>query len=40
MIELRLDADGNGEGKMSLAADVMFDTEAGTVALDNYAQVV
>ena len=36
VIELRLDADGNGEGKMSLAADVMFDTEAGTVALDNY----
>ena len=36
VIELRLDADGNGEGKMSLAADVVFDTEAGTVALDNY----
>ena len=34
VIELRLD--GNGEGKMSLAADVVFDTEAGTVALDNY----
>ena len=40
VIELRLDADGNGEGKMSLAADVMFDTEAGTVALDNYAQML
>ena len=36
VIELRLDADGHGEGKMSLAADVVFDTEAGTVALDNY----
>ena len=36
VIELRLDADGNGEGKMSLAADVVFDTEAGTVALDSY----
>ncbi len=35
VIELRLDADGNGEGKMSLAADVVFDTEAGTVALDS-----
>ena len=36
VIELRLDADGHGEGKMSLAADVVFDTEAGTVALDSY----
>ena len=36
VIELRLDADGNGEGKMSLVADVVVDTEAGTVALDNY----
>ncbi len=35
VIELRLDADGHGEGKMSLAADVVFDTEAGTVALDS-----
>ena len=36
VIEFRLDGDGNGEGKMSLAADVAFDTEAGTVAPDNY----
>lgn len=36
VIELRLDGDGNGVGKMSLAADVVFDTEAGTVTLDNY----
>ena len=36
MIELHLDSDGNGEGKMSLAADVVFDAEAGTVALENY----
>ena len=36
VIELRLDADGHGEGKMSLASDVVFDTEAGTVALDSY----
>ena len=36
VIKLRLDGDGHGEGKMSLAADVVFDTEAGTVALDNY----
>ena len=36
VIELRLDGDGHGEGKMSLAADVVFDTEAGTVALENY----
>ncbi len=36
VIELHLDSDGNGEGKMSLAADVVFDAEAGTVALENY----
>ena len=36
VIEFRLDADGHGEGKMSLASDVVFDTEAGTVALDSY----
>ena len=36
VIELRLDGEGHGEGKMSLAADVVFDTEAATVTLDNY----
>ncbi len=33
VIELRLDASGNGVGTMSLAADVATDDEAGTVSL-------
>ena len=33
VIELRLDASGNGVGTMSLAADVTTDDEAGTVSL-------
>ncbi len=36
VIELRLDGDGHGEGKMSLAAEVVFDTAGGLVALDHY----
>ena len=36
VIELRLDSNGDGEGKMSVAADIVFDTEGSTVALDNY----
>jgi hypothetical protein len=37
LIELRLNKQGRGEGKMSLAAKVTVDSEAGTVALENYA---
>ena len=36
VIELRLDSNGDGDGKMSVAADIVFDTEGSTVALDNY----
>ena len=36
VIELRLDGDGHGEGKMSLAAEVVFDAAGGLVALDHY----
>jgi hypothetical protein len=34
VIELYLDADGMGDGTLSLAADVAFDAEAGTVSLE------
>ena len=36
VIELRLDSNGDGEGKMSVAANIVFDTGGSTVALDNY----
>ena len=37
MAELRLNKQGRGEGKMSLAAKVTADANARTVTLDNYA---
>ena len=37
VIELRVDAKGVGEGKSSLAAGVIVDSEAKTLALDGYA---
>jgi hypothetical protein len=37
LIEIRLDPTGVGEGKASLTTDVMIDTEARTIALENYA---
>jgi hypothetical protein len=36
-VEIRLDARGMGEGKTSLTTKVVSDSEARTVALDNYA---
>ena len=36
VVELRLDSNGNGEGKMSLAAEVSFDESANTVSLESY----
>jgi hypothetical protein len=37
VVELRLNKQGRGDGKMSLAAKVIADPESGTVTLDNYA---
>jgi hypothetical protein len=37
VIELRLNRQGRGEGKMSFAAKIVADAEAKTVALENYA---
>jgi hypothetical protein len=37
LIEIRLDSKGLGEGKTSLTAKVMSDSETKTLALDNYA---
>lgn len=37
VVELRLDAEGQGEGKMSSAARIEFDPPAGTVRLADYA---
>jgi len=37
VIEMRIDRQGAGEGKTSLAAGVAIDTEAKTLALDGYA---
>ena len=37
LIELRLNKQGRGEGKMSLAAMVSADSAAQTVALEDYA---
>jgi len=36
IIELRLNAEGEGEGKMSLATKVILDEERNTVTLENY----
>ena len=36
VIELRLDSNGTGEGKMSVATDVTIDAQAGLVALKDY----
>jgi hypothetical protein len=37
LVELRLNKQGRGEGKMSLGAKVVADPDAGTITLDNYA---
>jgi hypothetical protein len=37
LIEIRTDAKGAAEGKASLLNKVVFDSEAKTIALDNYA---
>jgi hypothetical protein len=36
LIELHINGDGEGEGKMSLATKVRFDKEASTIELENY----
>jgi len=36
VIELRLNADGEGEGKMSLATKVIHDKDNNTITLENY----
>jgi len=36
VIELRLDRDGNGEGKMSTATKIVADKKHGTITLENY----
>jgi hypothetical protein len=36
VIELRLNADGEGEGKMSVATKVIVDKESNTITLENY----
>jgi hypothetical protein len=36
VIELRLNADGEGEGKMSLATKIIHDKEQNTITLENY----
>jgi len=37
LVEIRLDGKGSGEGKTSLTAKVVADSDAHTLALDNYA---
>jgi hypothetical protein len=36
IIELRLNAEGEGEGKMSVATKIIADKESGTIVLENY----
>jgi hypothetical protein len=36
LIELHINRDGEGEGKMSLATKIRFDKEANTIELENY----
>jgi hypothetical protein len=36
LIELHINRDGEGEGKMSLATKIQFDKEANTIELENY----
>lgn len=38
VIELRLNGDGEGEGKMSVATKIIADKDDNTVTLENYAQ--
>jgi hypothetical protein len=37
VIELRLDAQGEGEGKLSAATKILADKQSGTIVLENYA---
>jgi hypothetical protein len=37
LIELRINPDGEGEGKMSLATKIMVDKESNTIVLEDYA---
>jgi hypothetical protein len=37
IVEIRLNAKGLGEGKSSLTTKVMFDSDAKTLAIENYA---
>jgi hypothetical protein len=37
VVELRVDSKGTGEGKASLATKVIFDNDAKTIALENFA---
>lgn len=36
VVELRLDQDGNGQGKMSVASDIVFHEDSATVTIHNY----
>jgi hypothetical protein len=36
VIELRLNADGQGEGKMSVATKIIHDKDHNTITLENY----
>jgi hypothetical protein len=36
VIELRLNGDGEGEGKMSVPTKVIYDKEHNTITLENY----
>lgn len=37
LIEIRVDKDGNGEGKLSVATKITYDKDKQTVVLENYA---
>ena len=37
VIEMRVDSEGRGEGKMSIATRVHFDSKSKVVELENYA---
>jgi hypothetical protein len=36
IVELRLNAEGEGEGKLSFATKITADKESGTIVLENY----
>lgn len=36
LVELRIGPDGKGEGRLSLAATITADEQAGTIVLENY----